>query len=93
MPLAKSPKEQVSLNAGIESSNAAVTPKATQARPKQAGLDMGMESLEAKTVNQAKAKEPKAKNLDAVHSAYSKCVDAAVQAGRITTKLGQQILE
>ena len=92
MPLAKSPKEQVSLNAGIESSNAAVTPKATQARPKQAGLDMGMESLEAKTVNQAKAKEPKAKNLDAVHSAYSKCVDAAVQAGRITTKLGQQIL-
>ena len=35
--MAKSPKEQVSLNAGIESANPAVTPKAT--KPKTKNLD------------------------------------------------------
>ena len=66
MQLAKSPKEQVSLNAGIESANPAVTPKATK---------------------------PKVKNLDPLHGAYSKCIDVAVQAGKISKSMGQEILK
>lgn len=63
--MAKSPKEQVKLNAGIESANPAVTPKATK---------------------------PKAKNLDPLHGAYSKCIDVAVEAGKISKSMGQEIL-
>ena len=64
--MAKSPKEQVKLNAGIESANPAVTPKATK---------------------------PKVKNLDPLHGAYSKCIDVAVQAGKISKSMGQEILK
>ena len=64
--MAKSPKEQVKLNAGIESANPAVTPKATK---------------------------PKAKNLDPLHGAYSKCIDVAIQAGKISKSMGQEILK
>ena len=37
------------------------------------------------------AKSPK--QVDPMHSAYSKCVDVAVQAGQITAKVGQDIVK
>jgi hypothetical protein len=58
----------------------------------QQKFDAGIESASSKTVNQPKAKKPKVKNIDPVHTGYTKCVDAAVQAGRITGKIGQEIL-
>ena len=56
----------------------------------QQKLNMGLEPLNpAKT---KKATQPKVKNVDAVQTAYTRCVDVAVQAGKITTQMGQQIL-
>ena len=46
----------------------------------------------AKPVEQPKATNPKAKNIDPLHGAYTKCIDVAVQAGRISNKVGQEIL-
>lgn len=58
----------------------------------QAKLDAGIASKESKKVNTSKATKPKVKNLDPLHGAYSKCVDLAVQAGKLTAKAGQDIL-
>jgi hypothetical protein len=58
----------------------------------QQKFDAGIESASSKTVKQPKAKKPKVKNIDPVHTGYTKCVDAAVQTGRITRKIGDDIL-
>jgi hypothetical protein len=58
----------------------------------QAKLNAGIESVSSKTVKQPKATQPKVKNVDPVQTAYTRCVDVAVQAGKITTQMGQQIL-
>jgi hypothetical protein len=57
----------------------------------QEKFDMGLISNKNEVKTQ-KATQPKVKNLDPLHSAYSKCIDVAVQAGRITKGLGQSIL-
>ena len=58
----------------------------------QQKFDAGIESASSKTVKQPKATKPKVKNIDPVHTGYTKCVDVAVQTGRITRKIGDDIL-
>ena len=58
----------------------------------QAKLNAGIESVSSKAVKQPKATQPKVKNVDPVQTPYTLCVDVAVQAGKITTKMGQEIL-
>jgi hypothetical protein len=58
----------------------------------QAKLDAGIPSRESGQVKTSKASKPKSKNLDPLHGSYSKCVDMAVQSGKLTVKAGQDIL-
>ena len=58
----------------------------------QSKLDAGIASKESQKVKTSKASKPKVKNVDPLHGAYSKCVDIAVQAGKLTAKAGQDIL-
>ena len=89
----ESPRDQISANAGIESDNPAVTGGATNPRDKAEFLEMGMESREGQApIAKGKTADIKNKNLDAIHSKYSKCIDTAVQAGRITKVIGQNVL-
>ena len=57
----------------------------------QAPID-GVKLKAGQTVKTSKATKPKVKNVDPLHGAYSKCVDIAVQAGKLTAKAGQDIL-
>ena len=59
----------------------------------QIKLPANIESKESLAVKQSKATQPKAKNLDPLHGAYSKCIDVAVQAGKISKAMGQEILK
>ena len=52
----------------------------------QAKLNAGIESVSSKAVKQPKATQPKVKNVDPVQTPYTRCVDVAVQAGKITTQ-------
>ena len=56
-------------------------------------MPANIESKESLAVKQSKATQPKAKNLDPLHGAYSKCIDVAVQAGKISKAMGQEILK